>query len=485
MSCWRSIGVAGLLGFALACPAAAGAEDIPRPDADPFYAAPAGLESQAPGSVLRSREVTITFQGTPLPAKAWQVLYRSNDSKERPIAAIATVLVPLTPYPGRRPLVSYQAAIDSLGSHCNPSYTLRTGTQRELIAIVPMLAAGWGVVVPDFEGPRNAYAAGPVAAHTVLDGIRAAKRFAPAGLTAPDTPVALWGYSGGGQASAWAAERQPAYAPELDIDAVAAGGVPPDVEQVARQIDGGPFFGVYLAASVGLSREFPELDLDSLLNEEGKALKEKVGTQCANELVLGYPNRRMSELTTVPDPLVLPRVREVIAANRLGKATPRAPLFIYHSTVDQLIPVAGVDALVAKYCSDGAILHYQRDVAGEHIGYAFTGGTLAYNYLAARFAGVPAPRNCSVAGGPPTTPPAAEECARGRAITLRPRRRRGERIRSLVARLAGRRVASQRGRDLRAIRVRGLRPGRYTIRLRIRSTRGTRTVTLRRTVRCR
>ena len=38
----------------------------------------------------------------------------------------------------------------------------------------------------------------------------------PLGLSA-DAPVGLWGYSGGGLATAWAAEVCAGYAPELDI----------------------------------------------------------------------------------------------------------------------------------------------------------------------------------------------------------------------------------------------------------------------------
>jgi hypothetical protein len=384
------IGILGSAALAAIAPAGASAA-IPSPDADAFYAQSPGLEAHAPGTVLRSRAVEV-----PLPAKAWQVAYRSTDTKGRPIAAVATVLVPLPPASGRRRLVSYQVAIDSLGPHCNPSYTLRTGSQKELVAIGPLLAAGWAVVVPDFEGPRNAYTAGLIAARTVLDGIRAAERFGPAKLAGKDAPVGLWGYSGGGQATAWAAEQQPSYAPELDIKGVAAGGVPPDVEQVARAIDGGPFFGIYLAASIGLSREFPEMAIESILNDKGRAAKAKVDHQCADELVLGHPMQRMTDLVTVPDPLAIPRIRAVIAADRLGKATPTAPLFVYHSVLDELIPVAGPDALVAKYCNEGATVFYQRDVSGEHIAYAATGGVEAFTYLAARFAGVRPPTNCRV-----------------------------------------------------------------------------------------
>lgn len=41
--------------------------------------------------------------------------------------------------------------------------------------------------------------------YRVLDGIRAALNSERVGLS-PATPIGLWGYSGGGLASAWAAE---------------------------------------------------------------------------------------------------------------------------------------------------------------------------------------------------------------------------------------------------------------------------------------
>ncbi len=63
----------------------------------------------------------------------------------------------------------------------------------------------------------------PLVARFVLDGVRAAVAFEPAGLDAA-TPVGLWGYSGGGQVTLFAAEQQPTYAPEFNVVAVVAGG---------------------------------------------------------------------------------------------------------------------------------------------------------------------------------------------------------------------------------------------------------------------
>jgi hypothetical protein len=364
------------------------------PDVDPFYVAPPSMPAAAPGTVLRSRPIAMGALGLPLPFPAWQVLYRTNDTKGNPEATVATIVLPLTPALGRRPLVSYQPAEDSLTSLCAPSYTMRQGTQAEELAMLLPLLRGWAVVVPDYEGPGSQWTAGVQAGHAVLDGIRAAENFAPAGLSGRATPVGMWGYSGGAQATTWAAELHPSYAPELDIKGVAAGGVPPDVEAIARAIDGGVAAGIYFAASVGLSRAYPELDMQSLLNDNGKAMVANIGHMCLPEAVSTYAFHHMSEYTNVPDVLVVPRVQAVIAAVRLGQRRPAVPMFIYHALLDELIPIAGTDALVARYCSQGVPVTYYRDPASEHISLVATGAPLAVTSLGQRFANQPVPSTC-------------------------------------------------------------------------------------------
>ncbi|MGK8520195.1 hypothetical protein ACRS6B_00850 [Nocardia asteroides] len=68
-------------------------EPIP-PELDPCYRPPTDLVvAQRPGGILAARPGTIANQlAAPLDAQAWQVSYRSNDSADRPIAAVATLL---------------------------------------------------------------------------------------------------------------------------------------------------------------------------------------------------------------------------------------------------------------------------------------------------------------------------------------------------------------------------------------------------------
>ena len=377
----------------LVAPAGSGGSALLEPDADAFYRPPAGFESSTPGTVLRSRPVTVRGLGLPVPVDAHQFLARSSDAHDRPVAVAGTVMIPRMPYPGTRPLVSYQPAIDSLGDQCNPSYTLRAGTQYELPLMMLALTHGWAVVVTDYQGPEDAFAAGRMEGHGVLDGIRAALALPEAGLAGAGTPVGLWGYSGGGLASSWAAELQPGYAPELNVVGVASGGTPSDLIAAARQIDGGPASGLVLLASVGLSRAYPEML--SLLNDAGRQMMEEIGDMCVGDAIGAFPYRRLNEFTHSPDPLSEPVTVDVMEKNHLGRQAPKAPVFLYHSLFDELIPYSTARQLNRQWCDRGATVAFHTDVLSEHSSLAVSGAPLAVSYLASRLSGLPAPDTCA------------------------------------------------------------------------------------------
>jgi secretory lipase len=363
-----------------------------EPNNDPFYRPPAGFEAKAPGTVLASRSVTVNGLGLPVPADSTQFLVRSTDAKGAPTTAVGTLMVPRTPYVnGARPLVSYQPATDSLGDQCNPSYKLRAGTEGELPLMMEALQQGWAVVVTDYEGPQNAFTAGRMAGHGVLDGIRGAETLPGTGLDGK-TPVGMWGYSGGGLATSWAAELQPGYAPELNLAAVASGGTPADMGAAARQIDGGIASGLVLLASTGLTRAYPEML--SLLNDKGRAMINEIGDMCIGEAVSRFPFRHLNEFTFSKDPLSEPVAKTVMEDNHLGRLTPKAPVFLYHSVLDELIPFRSAQQLQADWCKGGGQVTLYADPLSEHSSLAVSGSPLAVGYMAARFAGAPVPANC-------------------------------------------------------------------------------------------
>ncbi|PRC53153.1 triacylglycerol lipase, partial [Mycobacterium sp. ITM-2017-0098] len=81
--------------------------------------------------------------------------------------------------------------------------------EYELLIIQRMVKRGWAVVVTDYEGfgtpGVHTYVNRLASGHAVLDAARAARQLPGTGL-APEGPVALYGYSQGGAATASAAE---------------------------------------------------------------------------------------------------------------------------------------------------------------------------------------------------------------------------------------------------------------------------------------
>jgi len=370
----------------------------PAPDSDPFYAQPSPFPNLAPGSILAARAVTYApVGGTPLTNPAWEIKFVSRDTNMKPIAAVATVVEPLIRPTG--PLLAVAYAEDGLGSQCAPSHAVTgstTDSNEQAEAGFPLqgLAKGWILVYPDYEGPFSAFASSRLEGHITLDSIRAAERFAPLGLSRA-TPVGMTGYSGGAIAMGWAASLEREYAPDLNIVAIASGGTPANFEQVAANIDTNPvanaaFFSLILSSLVGLNRSFPQL-LTPILNAKGVAAATSLENGCVGQTSNGAssPTGLLTDYTTVnfftpPHDNVMP-----LSDLPLAGHPPVANVFVYHSKVDELIPIAGATTMVRAWCASGSSVEYYRGV-GDHVSFEVQMVPAVYAYLASRFKGTTA-----------------------------------------------------------------------------------------------
>nr|WP_051162746.1 lipase family protein [Nocardia transvalensis] len=369
---------------------------LPTPPDDKFYAPPTGFEKRSPGTVLASRAVNNWF---PVPVRSIELLIRSTDAKGRPAPVVATVLMPRSEWRGTgpRPLVSYDIPISSLGNSCTPSRQLREGIQADQLSIGLLLARDYAVVVPDHQGPRQAYGAGRMGGHAVLDSLRAAAHLGLATLR-PDAPIVISGYSGGAGATGWAAQLAGEYAPELRIAGVLIGGIPADYALLPRTMDGvNGASGIFLAAALGLAREYPELL--TLLNDDGWRLAHAFKDICVGgEAVLGLlASLKVERLTDAPDPMALPMVRKILADNRLGAIAPKTPVMVYHGVNEFWIPFEQARNLYDDWCGRGARVRLD-PLPGEH----FTVGALAVPatgvWVEDMLAGRLVPPGCSEAG---------------------------------------------------------------------------------------
>lgn len=359
---------------------------VTGPADDLFYRRPEGLDALHPGEVLDARPVEVRSFRRLVDADAWQVKFRSTDPRGAAASGVTTVMIPRRPFEGSvRPLLSYQCAIDSLGATADPSYTLRHGNLWELPLMVRALRRGWAVVTTDHNGPRHAFGALPLVARFVLDGIRAAIAFEPAGFDAA-TPIGLWGYSGGAQATLFAAEQQPVYAPELNLVGAAAGAAGVDVISSPQMFeDGNLLSGIPFGAVIGVSRGFPDIDLLGALTPQGQAMVAAAADMTVEQLVMSFPFVRCSDYLTVPSVLEIPGMRAAMQASRLGQATPQTAMHLYHAVHDKYPPIADVDKLVEKYRREGVDVTYRRFRFGGHVTVASTGMPGALRFLSERF----------------------------------------------------------------------------------------------------
>jgi hypothetical protein len=387
----RSTLIAAVLAVVLAmlAPAGPASAQLQDPSTDPFFAAPANLSDLAPGTVIRTRPVsTYLVPAIPLGTKSFQILVRSNDAKDKPAAVAATVIQPRTP---TKQLIAYQPAIDSLGAKCNPTYTLRSGVEKEASLIQLGLDKGLTVVVPDHEGPRNAFASGRMAAHAVLDSVRGAIASPEAGLDGPATKVTLMGYSGGAIATGWAAQLQPTYAPDINLVGFASGGTPADLEAAGDLMDGSLTGGLFVGAAFGVMREYPELR--SLLNDQGRAYEARVKDQCLVQLV-AHPFASVKQISDSPDPLREPVAQQVLAENKMGSIAPTAPALLWHAKLDELIPYRVAPALRDAWCARGTKVKLVTNTLTEHNSGAVIWANDALPFLMERYAGKPVTGAC-------------------------------------------------------------------------------------------
>ncbi|MFD6159221.1 lipase family protein [Nocardia sp. NPDC060256] len=392
---------------------------FPLPPAPPFLDQgfynpdPAKVTAAQPGEILAARQVNLAnFFLIPLNVRAWQLSYRSTNTRGEPIPAVATVIVPYRPSPTPdRSLVSFQFAEDSLSVNCAPSYVLQMGSlpnptnpviSAEFIEVQAMLQLGHAVVVPDHQGPNAAYATGPLGGRITLDAIRAAQNFEPAGLPGAATRTAMWGYSGGAIPTAHAAELQRAYAPELNLVGTAAGGVMADIRAAIDYNNGtSTFGGAVLGGLFGVAREYPELNqfVDRYMNPLGKAIRVVHEGQCVALQFAGFPFVNIKGLFDYPggDPLSAPELQPMLEEISLGRrGTPMSPMYFYEAPLDEVMPVNSLNKVYDTYCKDpSAKVFYTRELLSEHGIAAVSGAGSAALWLNDRLNGVPAPESCS------------------------------------------------------------------------------------------
>lgn len=327
---------------------------------DPFYSPTDGFESTSPGTLLRIRQAlgNLTALAGANCSAAYNVVYRTTNSRYQADYAVTTIFAPANPSPG---LLSYQVPYDSAWLDASPSYALYgSGGASWMEDISTALSYGWFVNVPDYEGPLASFTAGVQSGHATIDSVRAAfnaNETNGIGLP-PDTRSAMWGYSGGALASEWAAELQVQYAPELNFSGAALGGLTPNITSVLESISGDVAAGLVPSSFLGLASQYPELKsyLVSKLKTTGPynatgflAAENYTNADAIGAYVFQDPSDYFVD--GISD-LLSPIARKIaITEGQMGyHGVPQMPLYIYKAIADEVSDVNDTDVLVDRYC---------------------------------------------------------------------------------------------------------------------------------------
>ncbi|MGW4635944.1 lipase family protein [Nocardia sp. NPDC004415] len=343
---------------------------------DPFYAEPPLTGTERPGTLLKSKKVDVLFTGLkPANLDAYKLMYVTTGlDGVTPEISTGILMIPRDGQPvAQKKLISYQEANDSVGWSCHPSTQWTGGAPFDgsswsaLGPLALMFGKGYAVMISDVgndadRAPHGVFA-GKYAAHTQLDGARAALNFGEAGLD-PATQMALFGIAGGGVGAAFSAELQPTYAPELNVKSTVLEGMVVDQRNFLRVADGSIGSGFGFATLLGLEPRYPEMRVNDKLNPLGRAVADFYRTQC-QDAYFTMPFVPLHALfATGRSPADEPDFQWAFDDNLLGRSgAPTSKVLIASCAADDsfmsLVPAQDARNLADAYRAQGTDVTYQ------------------------------------------------------------------------------------------------------------------------------
>ncbi|WP_449870942.1 lipase family protein [Mycobacterium simulans] len=390
-----------------------------------FYTPPDPLPPGRPGDLIRAEPSRLVLEPSgqlgAIMATGTRIMYRSTDARGNPIAVTGTYFEPDNPWPGSgsRPLISYAPGTQGQGDQCAPSRMFNQGihwsawldfmANYEETFVATMVARGFAEVMTDYEGLGtpgvHTYVNRLAEGQAVLDAARAAQRLPGTSLD-PRGPVALWGYSQGGGATAAAAELAAAYAPELHIVGTYSGAPPANLAEMLPFLDGNVMVGVVGYVINGFVYAYPEWAgaIHDRMTPRGEDLLAKTRHQCAGESGLKFMLRHLQGYFTedVEQLAVEEPFKTLFDMQRIGRLRPNAPVLIDINRYDPLVPWAQANQLGRDWCAQGADVQFWTNeqppflnkASVNHVLAAWVDGERGMQWIADRFNGIPTTPNC-------------------------------------------------------------------------------------------
>lgn len=343
----------------------------------------ASSTSAAPGKLLEATPM----QDAPAGAKAWRIRYETTDVDGDPTESTGVLVAPTGARPAQgREVVAWAHGTVGIDPACVPIRTL-----DQIPGLQAMLGRGWVVVATDYPGlgtrGPHAYLAGDAAAAAVLDSVRAAIGFAPAGA---GRRFVAWGHSQGGHAALFTAQRVRSYAPELQLLGVAAVSPPTDLAQNMLHADT-TVRGLLTAFTARSWSKVYGADLATIANRTTQGVIARATAGCEGDPFSAAGLVRLLRLRARLGNLDLGgrapwdalMARNSITA--LGKGM--APLLLVQSDGDGLVATPVTEAFRARSCDNGALLRYLVLPDTGHASTAIVSAGAVIEWIGERFGG--------------------------------------------------------------------------------------------------
>jgi acetyl esterase/lipase len=386
---------AALFACSMACAGCFGDVDRARAQSA-FYGADKQELVGPPGTLIRAEPM----QGAPDNAAAYRILYRSMGLHDEPIAVSAVVVVPAGPIPpGGRPIVAWAHPTTGVVPRCAPSLALFVFQQIQ--GLRTMVERGYVVAATDYPGLGTAgphpYLVGISEGRAVLDAVRAARAMPGAG---GGRRFAVWGHSQGGQASLYAGILAQSYAPDLQLVGVAAAAPATELATLmTADLDSNGGRNLTAMTLWSWARVFGA-PIERAVEPAAMPIVNRLAEECIEsiyDLVLRQRTARPLAETflSIKNPADVEPWRSLAASNTPGVLPSGIPIFLSQGTDDNLVRPEVTKDYVSKLCRAGSSVRMVWYPGVNHGFVARDSAGAAIAWVADRFAGAPAPNDCS------------------------------------------------------------------------------------------
>jgi alpha-beta hydrolase superfamily lysophospholipase len=359
----------------------------------PFYRPPTSETTAKPGTLVRS-ELATDF-ALPPGTRATRILYHTRTANDTDTLASGVVLVPYgQPPKDGWPLLAWSHGTSGVANHCAPSLMKSLFYNWEGLYEYVML--GYAVVATDYAG------LGTEGRHSYLDMLSNATdvvNSVPAAHAAVPDLSQKWlvvGHSQGGLASLGVAELEGEIKDPNFLGTVALAGasdLQDSIHAVLKArvpvLNGLIAFWVY-----GVKTVYPKLDLKDVLTHQALTLYDasvEDGCSAASGAFTALPTDQILQ----PGWNDNQYIQQFLARDRPGAQSTFGPLLLVGGGDDPLFTESASRKVFQRLCAAGGQIQRKIYPGLTHDPVVYGSFRDQMDWIAARFAGRPAPSDCS------------------------------------------------------------------------------------------